>query len=42
MFASHLALSTFWEEATELIFILAIFYLLWVFRRTLRLPKIKL
>jgi len=29
MYDQHLALADFWEEATELLFILGVYYLLW-------------
>ena len=41
IYENNLALATFWEEATELIFILAALYILWVFRRGL-LPGFRL
>jgi rhodanese-related sulfurtransferase len=33
IYDQHLALANFWEEATELLFILGVYYLLWGFRR---------
>ena len=41
IYENNLALATFWEEATELVFILAALYILWVFRRGL-LPGFRL
>jgi hypothetical protein len=38
MYDQHLALANFWEEATEMVFILGVYYLLWVFRRAFPMP----
>jgi len=41
IYAEALVWATFWEELTELMFVAAVIYLLWVFQRTL-LPKFHL
>lgn len=35
MYAERLVWATFWEELTELMFVAAVMYILWIFRRTL-------
>jgi hypothetical protein len=41
LYADTLVWATFWEELTELMFVSAVIYLLWVFRHTL-LPDFKI
>jgi len=41
IYAEALIWATFWEELTELMFVVAVIYLLWVFQRTL-LPDFNL
>ena len=35
VYAERLVWTTFWEEATEMMFIAAVMYILWIFRHTL-------
>jgi hypothetical protein len=41
VYADRLVWAIFWEELTELMFVAAVMFILWIFRRTL-LPGVKL